>query len=177
MDAYSELEHPADLFLEIRGPDLPGLLENALFAFYDQIAEIGGFEPRRELTLSVREPRLDEAFRSLLSGALYRFDTEGFVAAGGEVTVEKDGALPAAAGTPAALGGCLPGAGSACAAPRAYPVPLPAPRDWHLVARLWGESAERGRHTLLHEVKAVTYHRLSVSEGRDGWRATVLLDI
>ncbi len=87
-DAYIELEHPSDLFLEIRGRDLPGLMENALLAFYDQIAQLDGFEPRRELTLSVSETTLDEALRALLAEALYRFDTGGFVAVGGRVTVD-----------------------------------------------------------------------------------------
>ena len=41
---YEELDHPADLFLEITGQDLPTLFENALFALYDQVAELEGFE-------------------------------------------------------------------------------------------------------------------------------------
>ncbi len=141
-EAYSELEHPSDLFLEIHGRDLPELFENGLFAFYDQVAQIEEVAARRELTLRVREPGLDEALRSLLAEALYRFDTEGFVAAGGEVTVER---LP--------------------------------PARWCLLARLWGDNADRERHTLLREVKAVTYHCLTVGESGGGWKATVLLDI
>ncbi len=30
---------------------------------------------------------------------------------------------------------------------------------------------------LVHEVKAVTYHRLEVLQSDGGWKATVLLDI
>jgi SHS2 domain-containing protein len=142
-DAYTELEHPSDLFVEIRGRDLPELLQNALFAFYDQTARLEGFEARRELTLSVHEPGLDEALRTLLSEALYWFDTEGFVAVGGQVEAQT-----------------AQGTGS----------------EWHLLARLWGQTAsERG--LLLREIKAVTYHRLQVREDESGWRATVLLDI
>ena len=37
--AYVELEHPADLFLEIRAPDLPTLFGNALYALYDQASQ------------------------------------------------------------------------------------------------------------------------------------------
>ena len=159
-EAYSELEHPADLFLEIYGRDLPELFENGLFAFYDQVAQIEGFGARRELTLSVRESRLDEALRSLLSEALYCYDTEGFVAAGGEVRVE---------GRPSAEADRTGEAGTGPAGP--------AIEEWSLLARLWGDNADRERHTLLHEVKAVTYHRLAVSETGDGWKATVLLDI
>jgi SHS2 domain-containing protein len=89
-EAYAELEHPSDLFLEIHGRDVPGLVENALFALYDQIAEIEGFEPRRAQTLEVTGAGLDDALRSLLSEALYRFATDGFVAADGEGEVSGE---------------------------------------------------------------------------------------
>ena len=140
--AYTELEHPSDLFLEIRGRDVPELVENALFALYDQIADLEGFEPRQAQTLEVTAARLDHALRSLLSEALYRFDTDGFVAADGEVAVSGEPEGP-----------------------------------WHLTARLWGENADRTRHTLQREVKAVTYHRLSASRTNDGWLATILFDL
>jgi SHS2 domain-containing protein len=154
--AYAELEHPADLFLEIRGEDPTELLEHALFAFYDQIAEIEGFEARRELTLSVHAAGLDEALRSLLSEALYRFDTEGFVAVGGGVTIEAGPEGSGAGGRPN-----TPDRSS----------------EWRLSARLWGDDAGARPHVLLHEVKAVTYHRLSVTRSGGDWIATVLLDI
>ena len=73
--AYAELEHPADLFLEIRGRDLHDLFENALFALYAQVADLEGFEPRQAQTLEVTGAGLDEALRTLLSEALYRFET------------------------------------------------------------------------------------------------------
>jgi SHS2 domain-containing protein len=143
-DAYVELEHPSDLFLEIHGQDPGELAENALFAFYDQIAEIQGFDTLLEQTIETSGAGLDDALRSLLSEALYLFDTEGFVAAGGKV----DARMPEG-----------PDGG------------------WSLSAHLWGDKAGRERHALLHEVKAVTYHRLSVTRSGGGWRATVLLDI
>lgn len=142
LEAYTELQHPSDLFLEIRGQDVPVLVENALFALYDNIAEIEGFEPRRLLALETGGASLDEALRALLAEALYRFETEGFVAADGEVTVSGEPEGP-----------------------------------WTLCACLWGEDADKGRHALLREIKAVTYHQLSVTRTDTGWRATVLLDL
>ncbi len=118
------------------------LVENALFAFYDQIAAIEGFEPRQAQTLEVTGAGLDDALRSLLSEALYRFDADGFVAADGEVAVSGEPEGP-----------------------------------WHLTARLWGENADRTRHTLQREVKAITYHQLSAGRTDDGWVATILLDL
>lgn len=46
---------------------------------------------------------------------------------------------------------------------------------WHLVARIRGEIFEAGRHELLHDIKAVTYHTLEVRPD-EGW-AQVLFDI
>ena len=40
-----------------------------------------------------------------------------------------------------------------------------------------GEPLERTRHTLLHEVKAITYHGLRVDQSSDGWIAEVIVDI
>jgi len=142
-EAYTELDHPADLFLEIHGSDLPILFEKALCALYDQVAELEGFTARRDLTLAVEATGLAEALRALLAEALYRFATEGFVATGAEVTVEETGATRVRA-----------------------------------VARLWGETADKLRHVLTTEVKAVTYHQLAVEAlPGDGWRARVLLDV
>jgi SHS2 domain-containing protein len=46
-----------------------------------------------------------------------------------------------------------------------------------LIATAWGEPLDRGRHTLEHEVKAITYHGLSVAKVQDGWEAEVIVDI
>ena len=40
-----------------------------------------------------------------------------------------------------------------------------------------GETLDRGRHRLLHEVKAITYHGLSVQHTTGGWHAEVIVDI
>ena len=142
-EVYTELDHPADLLLEIWGKDLPALFENALFALYDQLAELEGFEAERKETIAVKAPTPEEALRSLLSEALYRFAAEGFVAARAKIGVET---------TPA---GAI-----------------------EVTAELHGETVDRQRHTLLTEVKAVTYHRLSVEAQPDGgWQATVLFDV
>ena len=47
-----------------------------------------------------------------------------------------------------------------------------------VTAHLHGETIDKRRHTLLTEVKAVTYHRLTVDRTPEGgWRATVLFDV
>jgi len=157
---YEELEHPADLFLLISGSDLPTLFENALFALYDQMVVLSGFEARREIVIDAREASLAEALRALLVEALYRFAVDGFVAVGAEVDVDLE---------TAAAGNDTAGSGSGADA---------ATADVGVSARLRGEDADKRRHTLLTEIKAVTFHRLSAAQAPDGtWRATVLLDI
>ena len=46
-----------------------------------------------------------------------------------------------------------------------------------LRARAFGERADSDRHELDHEVKAITYHGLVVSETDDGWFAECIVDI
>jgi SHS2 domain-containing protein len=41
----------------------------------------------------------------------------------------------------------------------------------------WGESLDRDRHELGHEVKAITYHGLKVEPADGGWLAEVVVDI
>ena len=86
--AYSELEHPADIFLEVYGRDLPSLFENALFALYDQLAQLEDFETTTKRRIDVKGPSASDALRALLSEALYLFETQAFIAAHAAVHVE-----------------------------------------------------------------------------------------
>lgn len=40
-----------------------------------------------------------------------------------------------------------------------------------------GEKFDPARHNLLEEIKAATYHELSVKSSRDGWRARIIFDV
>jgi SHS2 domain-containing protein len=40
-----------------------------------------------------------------------------------------------------------------------------------------GERADRSRHDLEHEIKAITYHGLRVEQDQTGWLAEVIVDI
>jgi SHS2 domain-containing protein len=46
-----------------------------------------------------------------------------------------------------------------------------------LNATIVGESCDRARHRLAHEVKAITYHGLFVKQTDTGWIAELVLDI
>jgi SHS2 domain-containing protein len=49
--------------------------------------------------------------------------------------------------------------------------------DVGLAATCRGETADRQRHILEHEVKAITYHGLCVARDGDGWLAEMIVDI
>jgi SHS2 domain-containing protein len=46
-----------------------------------------------------------------------------------------------------------------------------------MVASLTGEQFDPKRHQLIEELKAVTYHRLSVEQTSSGWRAIIVFDV
>lgn len=52
-----------------------------------------------------------------------------------------------------------------------------AVRATGLIARAWGEPLDPARHQLSREVKAITYHGLTVERTSDGWLAEVIVDI
>ena len=49
--------------------------------------------------------------------------------------------------------------------------------DDGVTATCRGEPMDRKRHQLGHEVKAITYHGLTVEQAADGWLAEVIVDI
>jgi len=49
--------------------------------------------------------------------------------------------------------------------------------DTRLTATAWGEPFDRVRHELEMEVKAITYHGLTVRPEPDGWLAEIIVDI
>ncbi len=50
-------------------------------------------------------------------------------------------------------------------------------RAGHVVAQLQGEPYDSDKHQLKTEIKAVTYHGLSVRKTKQGWRAKVIFDV
>ena len=49
--------------------------------------------------------------------------------------------------------------------------------DMQIVAQLWGEPYNSHKHQLRKEIKAVTYHGLSVKKTAQGWKAKVIFDV
>lgn len=56
-------------------------------------------------------------------------------------------------------------------------VDIVAVTDTHVTGTATGERLDPHRHRILHEIKAVTYHRAEVTKVSGGWRAKVILDV
>ncbi|MCZ7664990.1 MAG: archease [Thermoleophilia bacterium] len=95
-EVYRELEHPADLWLEIRGDDPESLSEHALYALYASMVHLERVRPLEERTLQAQAGHLAGALRRLLAEALYLFDAEGYVA--GAATVGLSAGEPGGPG-------------------------------------------------------------------------------
>jgi len=48
---------------------------------------------------------------------------------------------------------------------------------FHLIATVTGEQFDARRHELLREIKAVTYHQLTIDQGEEEWTARIVFDI
>ncbi len=190
--AYAELDHPADVLLEVWGGDLPALFENALFALYDHLVELERFDAEHEETITVSAPSNSEALRALLAEALYRFETEGFVAIRAKIAVDTGaasagttGGAGAAAGTDGAAAGAAAEVNAGADGTPAHTTAgagmgagAAAPHGVRVTARLEGEIVDKSRHTLLTEVKGITYHQLEVKRAPEGgWMANLLFDV
>jgi SHS2 domain-containing protein len=54
---------------------------------------------------------------------------------------------------------------------------IPECGNRRLIAKLRVEPYNKKKHTIKMELKAVTYHGLSVERTKDGWRARVIFDV
>ncbi len=88
-EVYRLLEHPADLWIEVRGADFSALCAHALIAFYDNLVDTGTVQTAQARHVTVEEATPAEALRALMAEALYLFDAEGFVGAAVQVDAEE----------------------------------------------------------------------------------------
>ncbi len=145
---YEFFEHTADLGLRIRAADVDTLFAEAALALFAAIVEDPNtVEPRQRVDVELSGEEIEYLLFDWLNELLYRFDTEHVLFGRFEVHVKKDD--------------------------------LPGRTDCQSVLRgtAWGEPIDPARHALTHEVKAITYHGLSVQHTDDGWHAEVIVDI
>jgi len=81
-----EIEHTADLGLEVEAPTLAVLFERAGLAMAALMVDLVAVEPRERVTLAVEADGRDELLHDWLQALLVRFGTAGFIPC--EIAVE-----------------------------------------------------------------------------------------
>lgn len=82
-----EIEHTADLGIEVEGEDLPRLFSAAGEALYGLMADSSGIRLNEEVKVSASAEGWEELFHSWLCELLAQFNLKGFV--GKECEIEK----------------------------------------------------------------------------------------
>lgn len=77
--AVREIEHTADLGIEVEGADLPSLFSLAGEALYGLIADPSGIELKEETAISAAGEGWEELFHAWLCELLAQFNLKGFV--------------------------------------------------------------------------------------------------
>ncbi len=78
-NTYWQIEHTADLGIEVEAADLPGLFSSAGEAFYGLIADASGIEEREEISVSATGEGWEDLFHAWLCELLAQFNLKGFV--------------------------------------------------------------------------------------------------
>ncbi len=82
-----EIEHTADLGLEVEAPTLPALFERAGLGMLTLMMDLAAVEPRERVELAVAAEDREALLRDWLQTILVRFEAEGFAFA--ELAVEE----------------------------------------------------------------------------------------
>jgi len=152
---FELFDHTADLGLRVKGATLEELLAEAgrgLLTMLVANPDAVRAGQSRTIELSATEPSY--LLFDWLSELLYAFESEKLLLAQFKIELRRrEGEAPAEP---------LSGSDSV----------------WSLSATCRGESMDPTRHTMDHEVKAITYHGLTVRQNYDGtWEAEVIVDI
>ncbi|MBI2059518.1 MAG: archease [Nitrospirae bacterium] len=165
---YRQVEHTADLAIEVYGATLRALYRNAILAYFDLITTPNTIRPRRTWRLKVRASSPVDLLYQLLREVHYRQQAGGWL--GRRVGVSVNRAKPVRVrgkSSPSPLAGEGEGAEQV--------------QRLVLNAVIEGERFDPARHELKDEIKAVTLHGLSISrirrQGRPCWKAFVVFDV
>ncbi len=163
---FEHFDHTADLGLRAKAATLEELLAEAGRGLLAMIVanpqDVRGVKPRT-IELSAAEPAY--LLFDWLSELLYAFESEKLLLCEFAIELRRS---PTRSVSEAGHR-----EGEAPAEPNTRPGSM-----WHLSAACRGEPMDPVRHTMDHEVKAITYHGLQVQQDADGtWHAEVIVDI
>ncbi len=135
---FREIEHTADLGIEVEADTPQELFRRAGLALFSLMVSLDNVEAREEREETIEAEGWDDLLHDWLSSLLCQFLQDGFIAAA--ITIDKIDSA-------------------------------------HVHARLAGEKLDYNRHAFETEIKAVTYHQLSVQCENGHWRARVIFDV
>ncbi|MBI5361486.1 MAG: archease [Planctomycetes bacterium] len=134
---YKQIDHTADLGIDVFGKDLKSLFENAAFAYADIITDFSGIKLTQEKVFSVEADDVELLLNFWLTEFLRSFFVDKMLYCAYNITEIS---------------------------------------DTKLVCIAKGEPYQQGRHEIKKEIKAVTFHQLSVKKTLDGYEARVVFD-
>lgn len=83
---YREIEHTADIGIEVEAENAPELFAAAAQALYGLLADPSGIRPKNEILVSTAGAGWEELLQAWLSELLAEFNLEGFVGNRCEIT-------------------------------------------------------------------------------------------
>lgn len=135
-ELFREIEHTADLAIEVEADSRPELFRRAALAIAQLMVDTAGVRAKERRQLSIVADNDVDLMHDMLSALLQVFMTEGFIWSAVEID-DTDG----------------------------------------LKVGLLGEPFDRSRHEFYQEIKAVTYHELSVQNTGGRWSARIIFDV
>lgn len=145
---YREIEHTADVGVEIYGKTMEELFQNAGYALFNTIVDASTIQPVVTRTLSVTGPDIETLLINWLRELLYQFSVEQEVynEFGVQNVFYKEQQDASCAPT-------------------------------KLEVTISGEKLDLERHKFNTEIKAVTYHQFAVAHEDGRWQARVIFDV
>jgi len=144
---YEELDHTADLRLAIYGETIEYLFVNGATALFDMLVGEERGPGRATWTLSIEADGIEDLLVNWLAELLFRFEVDGRIVA----RIDRCRILET--------------------------VEEGKKGGRRIEVEVRGDIVNPGECECRNEIKAVTYHQLSVRPSENGWRAEVVFDV
>lgn len=147
---YQLTDHTADIGIRLNNKTIKGIFEDAAFALFDILCDMKNVQTGFERTISVESANDEELLNEFLSMLLREFTVENNLI--GKVKIQDIRTENAKRSTQDA-------------------------QRLILSAIISGEPYDPARHSIKTEIKAVTFHNLSIKKTKPGYTAEVIFDV
>lgn len=174
---YKLTDHTADIGIRLSNKTLKGIFEDAAFALFDILCDMKSVQAGFERTISVEAINDEELLNEFLSALLKEFTVENNLISKVKIQDIRTENAPTSAGTSLRH--------ATRSTPEVYTEPFgntqgelsECAQRLILSAIISGEPYDPARHTIKTEIKAVTFHNLSIKKTKEGYTAEVLFDV